>query len=127
MFSQEGLNFKKVVLLEKIKENRKEHRKIFLEALDGYKTKIVELLEQNLEEAKNGKNFDICINLSKPMDRTKDYNRIIGMLELCEEEEITLTEHEFAKYIMDEWDWKDQFLTSNAIYSRTAYQMSQEL
>lgn len=38
-------------LVEILKKNREEHRKIFLEALDGYKKKVLEILEGALERA----------------------------------------------------------------------------
>ena len=34
--------------------------------------------------------------------------------------EITLSADEYKKLVLDEWDWKLQFLAGNALYSATA-------
>ena len=39
-------------LLAKLRENREDHREIFEEALEGWKIKVIENLEQAVKEAK---------------------------------------------------------------------------
>lgn len=33
---------------------------------------------------------------------------------------MTLSEAEFSQYILDEWAWREEFLSTNARYSRRA-------
>lgn len=110
----------KSMLLETLKRNRAEHRKIFLEALDGYRKEAIKQLEAQLERAKSGKKFSVYISLTQPQDQTKDYDRAIGMLELSLDTEISLPETDYRNYVLDEWNWKAQFLSSNVAYSATA-------
>lgn len=114
------LRFKKTDLLKKIKENRAEHHKIFLEASDGYQKMLIAKLQVMHEEAKAGVLIDTRILLVRPTDQTKDYDRAIAMLEMSLDDEITLDQTEFSNYVMDEWSWSQQFLTSNAGYSESA-------
>jgi hypothetical protein len=41
-------------------------------------------------------------------------------IELAEAERITLSEVEFSQYVLDEWGWREDFLSTNAAYSRRA-------
>jgi hypothetical protein len=50
------------------------------------------------------------------MDQTKDYDRVIRMLEMTVDEIITIGAVEFQQYVMDDWTWKEQFTASNSAY-----------
>lgn len=110
----------KTEVLSILKQNREKHRGIFLEALDGYKARVTQILEEKLAAAKAGKYFKLYIMLAEPIDQTKDYDRAIKMLEMSVDTELTLSEADFRAYIFDDWSWKSQFLASNAAYSMTA-------
>lgn len=118
--TMDTLTFPKKDLLERIRTNRAEHRKIFEEALDGYHKMLIEKLDEMYNDAKANRLIDTRINLVRPTDQTKDYDRAITMLEMCNNEVITLGQVEFSNYVMDEWNWTQGFLTSNARYSQTA-------
>jgi hypothetical protein len=109
----------KFTLLEVLKKNREEHRKIFLEACEGYREQAVIELEHMLDEAKKGKKICRSVSLIEPMDQTKDYDRAIKMLEMEMRTEVELTEVEFAQYVMDDWRWKDQFTITNSVYQKS--------
>lgn len=103
-------------LKEKLKTNREGHRALFLKAQEGYRQTVIELLEKTLEEARNHKRIDMRFHLPAPVDQTKDYDRVLAMLEMSVDDEIEITQHEFANYVMDDWAWKDQFMASNQLY-----------
>lgn len=111
---------KKSELLAKLKASRFEHREIFLEALDGYHKAAIEALAARVKEAKDNKRVNLYFGLEQPIDQTKEYDRVITMLEMSVDDEIELTQQEFANYVMDDWSWMSQFLTSNAGYSQRA-------
>lgn len=111
---------KKDALLETVTANRDKHRTIFLEAVDGFRTKAIEMLEQRLAEAKTGKRINVYINLPTPIDQTREYNKIIKMLEMSVDDEIELTQAEFGMYVMDDWGWKKQFSATNSAYTVSA-------
>lgn len=107
-------------LKAKVYANRAAHRKIFEEALAGYRKKSLELLEEHIEEVRKGQIVRVVVNLPFPEDHTSDYDRVIMMLEMSVEEELQIDEESFANYVMDQWSWTRAFLASNSAYSATA-------
>lgn len=115
------MTFKVEDLREIVEKNRDEHRKIFKEALIGYKEAAVNELEIMLERARVGKSaFEVRLHLPLPRDHTREYNAVIEMLRLTSDAEILLNQQEFTQYVMDDWDWMRDFLVSNSAYSTTA-------
>lgn len=115
-----SVTVKKTDLIAKIKENRAEHRAIFLEAVEGYKKRGVELLEEHIAKIKKGDIERVYVTMPVPEDHTSDYDRVITMLEMSVDEEVPIDENSFASYVMDDWAWKQSFLASNSEYSSRA-------
>ena len=107
-------------LRTKINENRTKHRAIFEEAVEGYRQKAVELLEQHITEIKAGKVVRVQVSLPTPEDHTRVYDRVLAMLDMHQQPQIEISEQDFASYVLDDWHWKRAFLTANAMYSATA-------
>ena len=103
-----------------LRKNREAHRGIFLEAVDGYKKQAVQMLEKHIDNIKKGKVARVSVSLPQPADYTKEYDRVIKMLEMSIDDTVELDDVAFGQYIMDDWNWKLQFLTSNSAYSGTA-------
>lgn len=108
-------------LLKRITENRDKHRAIFEDALIGYRKCVIEELDKRLADARSGRKIDLYIGLIEPQDHTKDYNSAIDMLEMSVDSEITLTSVDFRRYVRDEWEWKEQFIGSTAVYNTSAF------
>lgn len=115
----------KVQLLEVLASNRAKHRAIFEEAVEGYRKKAIAMLNENLDAIKANKNHRVGVYLQVPEDHTRDYDRIIKMVNMSTDNEIVLQETDFKSYVMDDWQWTQQFLTSNAVYSASATDMLQ--
>ena len=123
----ENVTVTKSALLEALKENRDAHQAIFEEALDGYKAETERLLKEHLKAVRSGKVQAIYVNLPVPEDHTRDYDRAIRMIDMSVDSEITIDETSFRQYVMDDWRWKHQFLSSNSTYSATAKGMLDSL
>ena len=115
-----NVKIKKSDLLSKITENRGQHRRIFEEALVGYRAAAIDELDRALKDARDGKRIRRGMTLVEPVDHTSEYGNIIEMLNLTVESVIELEWHDFLAYVRDEWGWKQQFLLTNARYSSTA-------
>lgn len=116
---------KKDELLTRIEANRDEHRAIFEEALDGWKKKVIESLEARYQDALQGKDFNIVIHLPRPEDHTDQYDTVIEMLKMSQDDELELTQHDFACYALDKWQWQAAFLATSMDYgSASAYRKS---
>lgn len=110
-------------VLKSLMANRETHAKIVAEARAGYSQKAAELLKSKLDEVmKSNGRFTHALQFSIPLpaDHTKAYDVAIKMLELSQDEVIELTAQQVQHFVLDDWEWKDMFKTSNAMYSATA-------
>lgn len=113
-------------LLRILEENRSKHRAIFLEAQEGYRTRVIAELNTRLVEATAGQKIQRFAHFREPIDQTREYDRAIRMLQMCTESEVELDSREFGQLVMDQWDWKQDFLFANSAYSATAAALSGE-
>lgn len=111
-----AIKVKKDDLLSKLRGNRETHTAQFEKASAGYRTRVIEVLEERLKDARSGKLPVLMFNLPMPIDQTKAYDRAIGMLELSVEEVIELEEHDYQQYVLDEWTWSASTAASNSFY-----------
>ncbi len=114
-----AVNIRRTDLLNTLRINREKHRTIFTEAQSGYRSAVIKKLDQMLAEARDGKKIRRSVSLIEPMDQTADYDRVIRMMEMSVDDTIKLEEHDFNSYVLDQWQWKNQFTASNRRYSKT--------
>lgn len=114
------IRVKKNALLEKIRENRAEHRAIFEKAVEGYKDFVIANLDRRIERLRQGKAIEETLYFAVPQDHTDDYDRVIGMLEMSLDEELELEESLYRMYVDNNWAWAQNFATSNASYTALA-------
>ncbi len=108
---------KKEDLLKILKENRDNHRAIFEEAQKNYRERAIEELDRRLRDAEEGRRIDVAIYLPAPEDHTKDYDRVIRMVEMSIEDNVELTNQEFAQYVQDDWSWRRAWVANTASYT----------
>lgn len=113
-------------VLEKVRENREQHRGIFEEAIVGYRKRMQAELDARIEDLHAGRAIDHYIRLEAPQDHTADYDRVIAMLEMEVDQVVELGETDFACYVMDDWQWRRDFL-SNAVSYGSAMATSGKL
>jgi ABC-type phosphate transport system substrate-binding protein len=106
----------KLILLSKIQENKNNHRQIFEEAIKKYREAAIKLLDKKIELLKKNKMPNLFIQLPLPTDHTCDYDRTIKMINMDTRIEIELTEEEFAKYVLDDWQWKREWISTASNY-----------
>lgn len=104
-------------LIAKLTENRATHHAAFEEAMAGYKTRAIELLEEHIERIKAKAPERVMVNLPMPQDHTDDYDRVIDMLDWSQDDDVWVNAHEFSTYVNDEWFWKEEVTATNALYS----------
>lgn len=114
------VNVKREELLTRIKANRDAHRELFLKAQDGYRVKVIEELDRMLADAREGRKIRRAIQLAEPEDHTADYDRIVDMLTMSQDEIIEIDAHAFGCYVRDEWSWKRKATLLNTTYSSGA-------
>jgi hypothetical protein len=108
---------KREELLTKVRTNRDAHRALFIKAQEGYRKLVIEELDRMLSDAKSGRFIRRSIDLADPADHTRDYDRVLAMLEMSVEETITLQAHEFDQYVLDNWEWSRLASYTNRSYA----------
>lgn len=89
-------------LLHVLRKNRDAHAQLYKDAVEGYKVETEKKLQAAIKKVADGQMM-ASIKLNVPKDHTKDYDRVIRMLEMSVESELTLRSHEFEQYVLDEW------------------------
>jgi len=113
----------KVELLEALRENREAHEAEYKTALEGWWEQVQDWFVQQQEAideantSESGEDPELHCSHTKPTEHLKDYDREIKMADMSLTDEIELTTEEFAKYVMDEWEWSDMWKLSNTRYS----------
>lgn len=112
----EKITVEVAALREIVQRNRDAHRDIFERAVVVYRERMIEELERNLDDIKNGRVLHVRIGLPVPEDHTDDYDRVLRMLDLSVDEQIELTEADVAMYVQDDWAWKRNWAASTTSY-----------
>jgi hypothetical protein len=105
-------------LLEVLKKNRETHRELFLEAQETYREVAIKALDEQLAAAREGRPFQLAslTSMEAPQDHTAEYSRAIGMLEMCEDEALVVSNDDYRCYVEDIWGWSRQWAFSNMKY-----------
>ena len=113
-------------LVEKVRANRIKHIEEYEEAVDGYKEAALEAIDKAMARLKCGIQdleagevlalHAVTFNLQVPQNHSRDYDQVIAMLEMSVDDQLTIRADEFACYVMDDWDWKSDFLATNSVY-----------
>jgi hypothetical protein len=112
------ITVKKSELLEALRENKDRHRKIFDEAQKNFRQRIIEELDQRLTDAQEGRKINLSFNFPEPEDHTKDYDRVIRMVEMSQDDTLDITQPDFAQYVMDDWDWRRAWVANTLSYTQ---------
>jgi len=115
----EKITVKKDELLLQLRANRDDHRRIFVEALEGFHREAIKELQDRMDDVLAGKRHSIYITKQVPTDHTSDYDRAIRVVEMSIGETIGLTEGDFARYVMDDRGWQKECVR-NSYVSNTA-------
>lgn len=109
-------------LLKRLEANRAKHRETFEHAIGIYKEKMTELLENLIERAKDGKVIPqkALYDLPMPEDHTNDYDVAIEMLSLDVRKKFLLSERDFRRFVMDQWEWQQSFASNTVAYTTGA-------
>ena len=106
----------KVELLKKLYKNRDSHFLQYQKDEKRFRAKAIKELQQMTKDAQAGKPVRLMVGLSAPFERTHEYDRVIAMMEMSVAENITISEAQFAQYVLDEWSWKPNFLANSLAY-----------
>lgn len=108
----------KLTLVNTLRKNREKHEAIYKRAREGFRSKAKAALEARLGALLSDKwDGDLYFNLSKPVSNLKDYDLALEMCQMSTDEVIELNEEDFAHFVLDRWDWKEHFVSTNSAYT----------
>lgn len=96
-------------LLQKLREHREKHIEIVEIAKSNFLKELKGKLSKELENLPTDATKDYSFSMNAPLDMRNAYDTVIEMLSWTTEREIKLSSHEFREYVLDEWDWKNDF------------------
>jgi len=99
-----------------LKTNREKHEAEYKKAVEGYKKTLVTHAKANLDRAESGKHPNHFPH-QRPVGYLPQYDRALGMLELTTDTKVALSAWDYARFVEDDWDWKDQFVATSQAYS----------
>ena len=131
-------------LLKALLDNKKAHDDLLANALKGYYKSVKKTLSEriktvlplvkeelqttlesvtNLEESVKPVVFSskqqyalFNFNIPFPESHEDDYNRAIQMVKLSANDLFELSEDDFSKFVMNDWSWKNEFLSTSQMY-----------
>lgn len=110
-----SISIEREQLIQILSENKDKHVGLFHKAMEGYKKELIRLAEENLARAREGQDPK-SLRHQKPTNYAPQYDRALGMLKLSADEKVTVSAYDYARFVEDDWDWKDQFVAVSAAY-----------
>lgn len=114
------IKVKKDDLLRHLKEERDKHVTEYLEALRGWRQKVMETLAAELERLQNPDeepNLYPFQTMPKPVSYEGSYDEAIAICEWEQGEEMTLDFQQFNQWVRGEFTWRQMFRATNSAYS----------
>lgn len=103
-------------LMRELENNRTNHASTYEKAKAGYLKVTKQKLSDLLDRVAAGEMVERVWLDAPPDDHTSDYDDVIAMMQWATDVEIELTQAQFKQYVMDDWGWKEQWMTTNTSY-----------
>jgi len=116
----ENIKVDKAKLLQTLKKHRTNHKKIYEDAMIGFRKAVIREATKILKQAKSDGELILKIDLVRPISFEKEYDKVVGLLELCISDLVEIDEIDFEKYILDQWGWQSTFSSASSSYSSGA-------
>lgn len=119
----DNVRIKKEDLLSALKSNLEKHKSDVAEALELRRTQIKKRFDDEIFKLLDDPKYqsEQHINFPLPQDNSSEYERAIRMVEMTQDEIIELDEGQFDKLVMDNWYWKNDLITTSALYGKAIH------
>lgn len=111
----------KADLLQVLKENLAKHTAEVAELRIDRTGKVLDHMETESNRALNDANYQ-PVTKDFPMIESHEgeYKKVIRMVEMSVDDEITLDSRSFDQYVMDNWAWKSALDFTKSLYGKGA-------
>ena len=115
-----GVKIKKYELLEALRENLEAHKDDVAEALELRREEMLSYFEEQIVKLNRDNEYQPkeVIKFPVPEDNSKEYEKVIRMVEMTQDDVIELDEDQFDKLVMDNWNFKQALLETSAFYGK---------
>jgi len=103
-------------VLKIVRGNKAKHDLILKSALEAYWEKAEDILKKCLMDIEKRKTINQYLDLPVPTNHGVDYDRVIRMMELSVDKNVILDDVSFSKFILNNWDWKQEFVRVTTAY-----------
>jgi hypothetical protein len=103
-------------LIGQVRNNREVHLLTYGKARTEYIKRATELVTRKLAQLKEGRAVGLHFSLDRPRSYAREYDTVITLLELHTAPTIELDALQARSFVMDDWDWKPQFVSSTSAY-----------
>ena len=107
---------KVATVLKIVRGNKEKHDIILKSALEAYWEKAEDILKKCLLDIEKKKTINQYLDLPVPTNHSADYDRVIRMMELSVDKNVILDDVSFSKFILNNWDWKQEFIRITTAY-----------
>lgn len=115
-----SIRVQKIDLLRKLDINRTKHKEDFEAASIGYKKALkkclMELLGSIETDTLDRSDLNEIFQISCPKSHEEEYNVVIEMMKMSDDNVVEITAEEFRQYVRDDWNWKPDFNTTKRTY-----------
>jgi hypothetical protein len=108
------ITVKKEDLIEAIESNMQKYKELYAAMKTKYFENSRELLYDAISKIEAGSEKRVIIDLHLPTNQEDGYKNVISMLKMDVSDTVTLDQNEYAKYVLNEWNWKKEFVASAA-------------
>lgn len=109
-------------VLDIMRKNRDQHVEMYNTAFSKWKQDYAQQIQDEADRI-NGMTLDdwdgkdtFYMTDPRPHSYEDQYTEAIQMLEHDSRNEIVLSRSDYRRYVQDNWDWKENFMTSNSKY-----------
>lgn len=112
------IEMKKDVLIDAIKANMETHQETYEKAVSAFRVRQENLLVTMLAKAEKGEEFDrlALSRLPVPENHLGDYRVALSMLGHEVNDTVELGEHDYRRYVLDEWEWQHSWTANTTSY-----------
>lgn len=104
-------------LISILKQNMQIHQEEYSQLMSAFYKNVALIASRIVTKAeRSDEDITLRIDAIRPVSNMKDYETILGMLELSTDNEFTLSEKDYKKYVLDEWDWSRSFAVTKTSY-----------
>lgn len=95
-------------LIGKLRENKAKYVKEHAAAMDEWRKLVKAELEEKVKKLESGdlEQNDLSFEAIRPIDRSAQYDKMIGFFEASVEPILKLTKQQYDCIVNDQWDWR---------------------